>query len=451
MKPNSKLQVFLTLLTIVILVTVYRTYYPTPVNRGDNEDERMDGETDDETDCEEDDAACQLMRDEREWLEEETRKEDDAERKRLEAEKRKKEEAERERLEAEAKREQDKIIAEMERKQAAAQRKAELEVVKAQMRAEFEQRQAERDAAAAQRKAEEAQRKAERDAAAAQKKALELQRKAEQDAAAAQVKSENDRKAAQYVSHQAALKERKFYYMRKRMTWFDHRIEAEKMGKELAILATKEDFERVRDGGANVEFIHFPGGNMEIKKCHSHPFKHFGNAWIGATRKNQSNVPRKSQKESQRKNWRWIDGTDWRDGLAKDKFWRHDEPNNACGHCGRNIEQPSCCAPEMDGRAKCSCDEHYLVMSGDGGRFMDYESKRKFHAIYMDPVAVPNPYEGNRGWEKTRTPVCKIHDNTVSAFCYDTPVRHWGVGPEGIDRALGNCKHAAGKKALGFC
>ena len=47
---------------------------------------------------------------------------------------------------------------------------------------------------------------------------------------------------------------------------------------------------------------------------------------------------------------------------------------------------------------------------------------------------------------------CKIQDNTVVAVCHDGRVhRHWGYGPEGINRALGNCRYSAHTGGLGEC
>ena len=108
----------------------------------------------------------------------------------------------------------------------------------------------------------------------------------------------------------------------------------------------------------------------------------------------------------------------------------------------------------MKGRGSCSCDEHYLVMSNNDGKFMDYQQNtKKFNAIYMDPIRTPNPYQ-----KPLKKPTCGIHKdaqnrhrNTVSAYCYDTPIHHWGYGREGIQRAVGNCNHAASIGRFGVC
>jgi hypothetical protein len=49
-------------------------------------------------------------------------------------------------------------------------------------------------------------------------------------------------------------------------------------------------------------------------------------------------------------------------------------------------------------------------------------------------------------------PVCKPYQGTVWAFCGDKPTQRWGIGPEGEEKALGNCNNAArNEKRWGAC
>ena len=43
----------------------------------------------------------------------------------------------------------------------------------------------------------------------------------------------------------------------------------------------------------------------------------------------------------------------------------------------------------------------------------------------------------------SKIPRCRKYANSVWFFCGNEPFKKWGVGPEGIERALGNCNHAA--------
>ena len=49
-------------------------------------------------------------------------------------------------------------------------------------------------------------------------------------------------------------------------------------------------------------------------------------------------------------------------------------------------------------------------------------------------------------------PTCKPYQGTVWAFCGDKPTHRWGIGPEGQEKAIGNCNYAAtNEKRWGPC
>tara|TARA_R110002072_G_scaffold6333_2_gene37459 strand:+ start:443 stop:889 length:447 start_codon:yes stop_codon:yes gene_type:complete len=49
-------------------------------------------------------------------------------------------------------------------------------------------------------------------------------------------------------------------------------------------------------------------------------------------------------------------------------------------------------------------------------------------------------------------PTCKPYQGTVWAFCGDKPIHGWGIGPEGQEKAIGNCNYAARNgKQWGAC
>ena len=49
-------------------------------------------------------------------------------------------------------------------------------------------------------------------------------------------------------------------------------------------------------------------------------------------------------------------------------------------------------------------------------------------------------------------PTCKPYQGTVWAFCGDKPTHRWGIGPEGQEKAIGNCNYAArNQKRWGAC
>ena len=54
--------------------------------------------------------------------------------------------------------------------------------------------------------------------------------------------------------------------------------------------------------------------------------------------------------------------------------------------------------------------------------------------------------------EIKKPPTCKYVDGTVWAMCGDKKIKRWGIGPEGKDRAIGNCNYAAKQNfKLGYC
>lgn len=54
--------------------------------------------------------------------------------------------------------------------------------------------------------------------------------------------------------------------------------------------------------------------------------------------------------------------------------------------------------------------------------------------------------------EIKKPPTCKYVDGTVWAMCGDKKIKRWGIGPEGKDRAIGNCNYAARQNfKLGYC
>ena len=52
-------------------------------------------------------------------------------------------------------------------------------------------------------------------------------------------------------------------------------------------------------------------------------------------------------------------------------------------------------------------------------------------------------------------PTCKLHENSVWAFCGNTKIKKWGIGNEKLDQAVINCNYASshckGGYKMGTC
>ena len=82
-----------------------------------------------------------------------------------------------------------------------------------------------------------------------------------------------------------------------------------------------------------------------------------------------------------------------------------------------------------------------VVTFSAGTELKDYVLNSKNTILPKPEVGLPPPSEP----KPIVYPTCKQYAGSVWAFCNGKPTHRWGVGPEGIARATGNCNYAASK------